>query len=461
MKTLTELRDELTHEVKSAGDILAKAKTEDRAVTPEDRIAWEEHTKRGESLEQSIDAAEATNALNAKQVENEERMKTVGVRKSPAIATSRTTDVEKSDGVINLQSERRLLWSSPVAFKNDTKGLDAAYRAGKWCQAVFAGNESARRWCINNDVESRALSEGVQTAGGTLVPEELLGAIISLREKYGVARQVANIEPMGTDVMTIPRETNDLTATFVDENTGLTESDPTLNNVTLTAKKLGILTRYSSEVAEDAIINLADKIAQKMAMAFAKKEDDCLFIGDGTATFGGSYGVAKRFDDEQATLTGAIQVVTANADTFAEIESLDLTTLMGSLGPGADNPKFFCSRLAEAMVFGRLQAAGGGNTIETLAGAIRKTYLGSEIVTSEVLPKVTTSLDNRAMILFGDLSKAATLGDRRGIMVKTSEDRYFELDQIAIKATERFALVVHDYGDTSAAGPIVALIGAS
>ena len=133
---------------------------------------------------------------------------------------------------------------------------------------------------------------------------------------------------------------------------------------------------------------------------------------------------------------------------------------MGALPGFTPNPKFYCSRMCEAMVFGRLKAAGGGNTIETLSGAIRQTYLGVEIVTSEVLPKVATSLDNRAMILYGDMSQAATLGDRRGISIATSSDRYFELDQIAIKATERVAIVVHDYGTTSVKGPILGLIGA-
>jgi HK97 family phage major capsid protein len=51
------------------------------------------------------------------------------------------------------------------------------------------------------------------------------------------------------------------------------------------------------------------------------------------------------------------------------------------------------------------------------------------------------------------------MGERRGITVKTSEERYFEYDQIAIQATERVDINVHDVGDATTAGPIVALIG--
>lgn len=459
MKTIQELRDELTHETKSAGDILAKAKAEDRTVTPEELSTWNEHTERAVTLDDAMEAALATNSLNEKQVENEKRLKEMGNRNSPAIPINRTGQVDKADATVDLD-ERRLLYSKPIAFSDDTQGHERAYRSGKWIQAVLGGNEMARRWCINHGVESRALSEGVSTAGGVLVPEDLLSAIISLRETYGVARQIANIEPMGTDVMTIPRETNDLTATFTGENTALTESDPTFNNVTLTAKKLGIMTRYSTEVAEDAVINLADKIASKMAMAFAQKEDDSIFNGTGAASFGGAYGIAKRFDDEQAALAGAVQA-TANTDTFAEIDQQDIINLIGALPGFTIDPVFYCSRMCEAIVFGDLFAAGGGNTIQTLAGPPLKSYLGIPIVTTESMPKVASTLDNRAMILYGSMKQASTIGDRRGIQIATSTERYFDLDQVAIKATERVAIVVHDYGTNSVIGPIVALIGAA
>jgi HK97 family phage major capsid protein len=63
------------------------------------------------------------------------------------------------------------------------------------------------------------------------------------------------------------------------------------------------------------------------------------------------------------------------------------------------------------------------------------------------------------MIAFGDLSLAATMGERRGVTVKTTQDRYLEFDQIGIRGTERFDINVHDLGNSNIAGPIVGLIG--
>ncbi len=59
----------------------------------------------------------------------------------------------------------------------------------------------------------------------------------------------------------------------------------------LTAKKLMVLTKYSNELNEDAVLNIGDDLAGEIAYAFALKEDQCGFLGDGTSTYGGITGV--------------------------------------------------------------------------------------------------------------------------------------------------------------------------
>jgi HK97 family phage major capsid protein len=55
-----------------------------------------------------------------------------------------------------------------------------------------------------------------------------------------------------------------------------------------------VLTTVSNELNEDAFVNLADDVAGEIAYAFAKKEDECGFVGDGTSTYGGIEGVASK-----------------------------------------------------------------------------------------------------------------------------------------------------------------------
>ena len=60
----------------------------------------------------------------------------------------------------------------------------------------------------------------------------------------------------------------------------------------------------------------------------------------------------------------------------------------------------------------------------------------------------------------GRYDLAASMGNRRGIEVQVLNERYAELGQLGIVATERFDLVVHDLGSTTVKGPVAALYGA-
>ena len=64
-------------------------------------------------------------------------------------------------------------------------------------------------------------------------------------------------------------------------------------------------------------------------------------------------------------------------------------------------------------------------------------------------------------ILFGDLGMACTLGERRGITMAVSTDRYFEEDMIGIKCTARWGISCHNLGDGTNAGPVIGFEGTS
>ena len=129
-----------------------------------------------------------------------------------------------------------------------------------------------------------------------------------------------------------------------------------------------------------------------------------------------------------------------------------------ALERGSDRPR---PRLAGEQ---KLAAAAGGNRVaEVQHGALEKSFLGYPVVVSQVLPK--TSATNQICALFGNLRLGARLGDRRLTTISMSEHALnaFEQDEVVIRGTERFDIVVHDVGNNAGvAGPIVGLItGAS
>ena len=72
-------------------------------------------------------------------------------------------------------------------------------------------------------------------------------------------------------------------------------------------------------------------------------------------------------------------------------------------------------------------------------GRFQKRLLGFDVVIAQKLPITLASQTTKAMLFFGDLTKAAMMGERRGVTIKRSDHRYFENDQIGLLGTERVA----------------------
>jgi HK97 family phage major capsid protein len=327
-----------------------------------------------------------------------------------------------------------------------------------WVRAAFFGDRRSERWLQDGGHLTRVMVESINVKGGATVPEELSSAVIALREEFGIARQFCQIMGMNSDTLVVPRRTGGVTAVYVGEEDAITASDAAWDNVTLNTRKLAALTRVSNDLIEDAVIDLATWLADEMARAFAEAEDDALWNGDGTSTYGGIVGVRPKLVDGTHTV-GAVDA-TSGDDTFAEIIAGDLDTLMGTLPNYArKGAAWYCSQVCNQLVFQSIARAAGGVTMIETGGVIIPSYAGYPIRISEKMPTSTGSLDAVAMVLFGNLEMSAMLGDRRGFNVKVLEERYAEFDQVGVRATERYDIVVHDLGDTSAAGPIVGLIG--
>lgn len=334
----------------------------------------------------------------------------------------------------------------------------AAYRSGMWARAVMFGDQRAERWCKDHNIELRVMTEGVSSAGGVLVPDDLESAIIDLRVEYGVARRLADFYPLGSGSVTIPIRRTGVTAYFVAETAATTESEIGWGSADLVAKEVSALTRFSMSLAEDAVIDIAAKVAEEHAYAFASKEDSCLIDGDGTSPYGGIVGLKSKL--ETASMKG-IYTAATNTDSPQEVISGELSGVMSKLPSYARRGAVWVSSPAfDELIFGRLMAAAGGNTTVTLAGEIMQAYLGRpRVVCEPCYSDSTADLTGKAMAFYGNFKQGVAFGERRGITVQVLRERYAEYRQIGVIGTERIDINAHGVGDTTVAGPIVALIG--
>jgi HK97 family phage major capsid protein len=308
--------------------------------------------------------------------------------------------------------------------------------------------------------EIRAQSEGANSSGAAVVPsDEVAEAIIAIRDSRGAFRAAASKMPMRSDSKFAPRRLTGLTANFVGENpASIAESSMSWDAVRLVAKKIAILTKISAELEEDSAFDVGLIFLQEVGYAFASKEDNCGFYGDGTSAYGGIKGVFPLLTD--GAHDASKFVATGNA-TFNLLTTTDLSNLM-SIVPAVAVPgaRWFVSQRGYALAFCRLAGAAGGISTQYDAdGVLRPFFMGFPVMLTQVMPQATTSLTGQVMVGFGDLSLAATLGDRRDLRLRFSTHRFMDSDQVGVLGTQRFDANVHDLGDNTTAGPMAALVG--
>ncbi len=330
-------------------------------------------------------------------------------------------------------------------------------RAGQWLLAAIYGNERAASWCKSNGVPIRkAAGESIDSAGGYVVPTELANAILDIRDSYGAFRRRARLVPMASDNTNVAKHTG-ISTFFVGEGVASTATSTIIDNVGLTAKKLATLVLVSSELEEDAIVNIVDFIANEVGVAFAAQEDDCAFNGTGTSTYGKMRGIGSIVLDGNHTKAK----VTASVALYSTLTATDLGSLMGSVRASAiPNAAWFCSSVCFATTFCRLSLAGGYLETGLVDGVMTPFYQGFPVILTQKMSQSTSSLSGQMMLAFGDMYAAGILGQRRGITLARSDDRYLDSDQIGVLATERFHAVIHDIGDNTNFGAIAALVGA-
>lgn len=450
--TIQELEEKRQAYADEAAKVSELAASEDRNLTEDEQKIFDTAISECEKLTAQIERLKKLDAIK-KNIAPQR----VSEQAPPEVAHT----VHAEPVVRNLGKLTHYRCKPLKAFKDD----ETAYSMGRFFLAAMTDHQSSKDWCRQRGIDYRkkqqlAAGENINTAGGVLVPDEMERAIIDLRETYGVFRREAKVVQMGEMVLNVPRRTGGLTVYYPGENpsSAITESDKSWDNVQLVAKKAATLSRMSSEIAEDAIISLADDLAQEIAYAFSNAEDLAGFNGDGTSTYGGIWGITVKIND--GNHAASIATAATNNDSFGEFTLADFHEVVGQLPLYArPNAKWYISAPGFANSMERLAYAGGGNTTMHISGGVGLSFLGYPVVLSQVLNTslVGTPASGSIACLFGDLQKSTLFGNRRGVTVARSEDRYFDTDQIGIRGTQRFDINNHSLGDGSTAGPIIAL----
>lgn len=438
MKTSKQFREEITDLRAEVSAVIDLAETEKRELLTDEQARVDEILNEGGLVEK----AEA----------GLDRAMKIEANKQAAIRNALLPKLEQKllenglPGVIKVPARARA-HKTPQGFGT----IEDAYLSGQYVMAFIGGNEHSKRWCDDHGVKA-AMTTGNNPKGGYLVPDPLEASIIELRESVGVARQNCMVVPMSDGSNTWPKLSSEITAYYVGENSAITASDMTLEQVKLLAKKLASLTAISSELNEDSVVEVAAMLSRSIAWQFARAEDSALFLGDGTSTYGGITGLAS------VLAAGSIADAASGNTAFGTLDLADFELAEALLAEYVMNPKWYISKKGFGLSMARLANAAGGNTKDDVAaGPNMRSFLGSPVVFTQVLPTTSAAQVSTHVAYYGDLNMASYLGNRRGISIVADESFYFSQDAIAIRGTERYDINVHDRGTSTVGGAIIAL----
>jgi HK97 family phage major capsid protein len=330
---------------------------------------------------------------------------------------------------------------------------DDAEICGRWIRGFLLNRTEDRAWYERN-VETRALSSDDNSKGGVLIPETFAATVIRLVDSFSSIPQQANVIPMSSNTLYVPRRVSGNTAYFVSDNTETTASDMATDNVMLNTKDCRVATRVPNSLIEDSVVDLASLVAQEFALALSRKIDDAGFAGDGTSTHGGIRGIQWLFENTSPTLAGV------NDSGEAALSALTIDDFAETIGklPSFARPTagwYVTPQVWSTAMLSLGLSAGGVSAAELAGGMAEARFMGYPVRFNNSMR--TAGSSNGVVALFGDMRLSTHYGIRQAIQVRASTDRYIEFDQTYFQAMCRFDVVTSDIGTASAAGPVVAL----
>lgn len=158
---------------------------------------------------------------------------------------------------------------------------------GEWLCAVNDVHQNRMRV---DDWRMKALSEGTDSAGGFLVPEQWAKGIEQTALETAIVRPLARKIPMTTDTLNYPTvsDTSHSSSVFggviaywTEEAGSKTASQPTFGRVKLIAKKITGFTYGSDELLEDNAVGLEALLIRQFGEAITWFEEEAFWQGNG------------------------------------------------------------------------------------------------------------------------------------------------------------------------------------
>ncbi len=271
-------------------------------------------------------------------------------------------------------------------------------------------------------VVRNTLQIGTDTEGGYLVPDEFERNLVEALEEENIFRRLANVITTSSGDRKIPVVASKGTASWIDEEGAIPESDDSFGQVSIGAYKLGTLIKVSEELLNDSVFNLESYISREFARRIGNKEEESFFGGDGS---GKPTGILA------ATGGAQLGVTTAGATAITLDEVLDL---FYSLKAPYRNKAVFVMNDSTVKAIRKLKDSQGQYLWQpSIQAGTPDTILNRPLYTSAYVPAIAAAAKT---VAFGDFSYY-WVADRQGRVFKRLNELYAATGQVGFIATQR------------------------
>ena len=332
-----------------------------------------------------------------------------------------TASITRAQRRANMEMEMNKPVNAPITAKPMvmTEPEDSTGRASKGYKKNFWN--AIRRKQMTPEMVN-ALQIGTDSEGGYLVPDEYEKTLVEALEEENIFRKLAHVISTSSGDRKIPVVASKGSASWVDEEGTIPDSDDAFNQVSIGAYKLGTLIKVSNELLNDSVFNLESYISKEFARRIGSKEEDAFFNGNGTGKPVGIF---------NATGGAEVGVTAASATAITADEIIDLFYSLKA--PYRKNAVWILNDATIKAI--RKLKDNNGNYLwqPSLTAGTPDTILGRPVYTSSYVPTIAAGAKT---IAFGDFSYY-WIADRAGRNFKKLTELYAANDQTGFVATQR------------------------
>lgn len=303
------------------------------------------------------------------------------------------------------------------AITNTPNNNQGSEKTGKASDEYDRAFWNVMRNKVNFDVQN-SLKVGSDPEGGYLAPDEFEKTLIEALEEENIMRSLAKIITTSSGDRKIPIVASKGTASWVDEEGPIPESDDSFGIISIGAYKLATMIKVSEELLNDSVFKLDSYISKEFARRIGAREEEAFVVGDGNGKPTGVFG------------SGEVGLTT----TTAAIKFDDIMDLFYSLKSPYRKKATFLMNDATVKEIRKLKDGNGQYLWQpSVQMGEPDTILNRPVKTSAYVPIIEAG---KKPIAFGDFSYY-WIADRQGRSFQRLNELYAATGQVGFKATQR------------------------